>query len=67
MHDITTSTKRDTATARTPQRCARCGFHPASSRIGGYCSWDCYDADDEEADDEGADDEGADDEGEQAA
>ena len=30
VHDITTSTKRDTATARTPQRCARCGFHPAS-------------------------------------
>jgi hypothetical protein len=36
------------ATAPTAQRCARCGFHPASPRIGGYCSWDCYDADDDE-------------------
>ena len=26
--------------------CRRCGFHPASPRIAGYCSWDCYDADD---------------------
>ena len=36
--------------------CRRCGFHPASPRIAGYCSWDCYDADDEEesaGDDEG--------------
>lgn len=32
--------------------CRRCGFHPASPRIAGYCSWDCYDADDEDAPDE---------------
>lgn len=37
-------------------RCRRCGFHPVSPRITGYCSWDCYDADDgaeAEDDDEG--------------
>jgi hypothetical protein len=28
--------------------CRRCGFHPASPRIAGYCSWDCYEADDDE-------------------
>lgn len=28
--------------------CRRCHFHPASPRIAGYCSWDCYDADDDE-------------------
>lgn len=50
MHDITTPT----TTSTSAQRCLRCGFHPASPRIGGYCSWDCYDADD---DDEGDDDE----------
>jgi hypothetical protein len=33
--------------------CRRCGFHPASPRIAGYCSWDCYDADDEGDDAEG--------------
>ena len=39
----------------TTQLCRRCEFHPASPRIGGYCSWDCHDADeDDEAD---ADDE----------
>lgn len=36
--------------------CRRCAFHPASPRIAGYCSWDCYDADDE--DESAADDEG---------
>jgi hypothetical protein len=40
--------------------CRRCRFHPASPRITGYCSWDCYDADDE-GEDEG------DGEGEKAA
>jgi hypothetical protein len=34
--------------------CRRCRFHPASPRIAGYCSWDCYEADDDEdADGEG--------------
>ena len=41
--------------------CRRCRFHPASPRIAGYCSWDCYDADDERDDAEG------DGEGEKAA
>jgi C4-type Zn-finger protein len=35
--------------------CRRCLFHPASTRIAGYCSWDCYEADDE-ADTQVADD-----------
>lgn len=33
--------------------CRRCRFHPASPRIAGYCSWDCYDADEEGDDAEG--------------
>jgi hypothetical protein len=50
MHTIDSSKRRATMTM---QLCARCRFHPASPRIAGYCSWDCYDADDEEdADDE---------------
>ena len=32
----------------TTQLCPRCRFHPASPRIAGYCSWDCYEADDED-------------------
>jgi hypothetical protein len=36
--------------------CRRCRFHPASPRIAGYCSWDCYEADDDE--DGGADGKG---------
>ena len=36
----------------TTQLCRRCRYHPASPRIAGYCSWDCYDADEDEADDE---------------
>jgi hypothetical protein len=28
--------------------CRRCGYHPASHRISGYCSWDCHDADGDE-------------------
>jgi hypothetical protein len=36
----------------TTELCPRCRFHPASSRIGGYCSWDCYEADEEDANDE---------------
>jgi hypothetical protein len=35
----------------TTELCRRCRFHPASPRIAGYCSWDCYEADDEEGDD----------------
>jgi hypothetical protein len=35
----------------TTELCRRCRFHPASPRIVGYCSWDCYEADDEEGDD----------------
>jgi hypothetical protein len=30
--------------------CSRCRFHPASPRIAGYCSWDCYEADDDDGD-----------------
>jgi hypothetical protein len=33
--------------------CRRCRFHPASARIAGYCSWDCYEADEEGEDAEG--------------
>lgn len=39
--------------------CRRCGFHPVSPRIAGYCSWDCYDADDEQDEAEEDDDEKA--------
>jgi len=35
----------------TTELCRRCRFHPPSPRIAGYCSWDCYEADDEDADD----------------
>jgi len=36
----------------TTELCPRCRFHPASPRIAGYCSWDCYEADEEDANDE---------------
>jgi hypothetical protein len=50
MYEITHSKR--TTNSETVQRCAHCGFHPASPRISGYCSWDCYEAaDDEEGDD----------------
>ena len=53
MHTIDSSKERATMTT---QLCRRCRFHPASPRIAGYCSWDCYDADDEEdADEDDAD------------
>jgi len=42
----------------TTELCPRCRFHPASPRIAGYCSWDCYDADDGE-DDDGEDEKAA--------
>ncbi len=43
----------------TTQLCPRCHFHPASPRLAGYCSWDCYEADDDEDADEEDDDEAA--------
>jgi hypothetical protein len=32
-------------------RCPHCGYHPASPRIFGFCSWDCHDADADEEED----------------
>jgi len=53
MHTIDTS--RESAIVTT-ELCPRCRFHPVSPRAEGYCSWDCYDADDEEdADEDDAD------------
>ena len=49
VHDIA---KPKASTTMTTQLCRRCGFHPASPRIAGYCSWDCHDADDEDESDE---------------
>jgi len=43
------------STTMTTQLCRRCGFHPESPRIAGYCSWDCHDADDEDESDEDGD------------
>ena len=45
MHD----TNSNTTTTTTTAVCRRCRFHPASPRIAGYCSWDCYEADDDVA------------------
>jgi hypothetical protein len=39
--------------------CPRCRFHTASPRLAGYCSWDCYEADDDEDADEEDDDQAA--------
>jgi hypothetical protein len=51
MYEITrTKTTSSTAAA---QLCLHCGFHPASPRISGFCSWDCYEADDDDEGDEG--------------
>jgi hypothetical protein len=51
VHESNTHTRTDMTPAL---RCAHCGFHPASPRIGGYCSWDCYEAaDDQETDADG--------------
>jgi len=44
--DVTDTRAR--MTMITTELCRRCGFHPVSPRVGGYCSWDCHDADDEE-------------------
>lgn len=46
MYEITTP--KTTSGTPAVQRCLRCGFHPASPRISGYCSWDCYEADDDD-------------------
>jgi hypothetical protein len=43
----TFETERERATMTTPV-CPRCRFHTASPRHAGYCSWDCYEADDED-------------------
>jgi hypothetical protein len=47
--DMTTN-EANTQRARNTMEtlCRRCRFHPASPRIAGYCSWDCYEADDDE-------------------
>jgi hypothetical protein len=60
MHEIARSKARITMTT---ELCQNCGFHPASPRIAGYCSWDCHDADDGD-DEEGDEGEGG---GEEAA
>ncbi len=44
MHDFTNTNPTPTLTTAV---CPRCRFHPASPRIAGYCSWDCYEADDD--------------------
>lgn len=51
MYEITTS--KTTNNQPAVRLCPRCGFHPASPRISGYCSWDCYEADDDEEGDQG--------------
>jgi hypothetical protein len=33
--------------------CRHCQYNPASSRIFGFCSWDCHDAEDDGGDAEG--------------
>jgi len=63
MHETDSSKASTTMTTQAAQLCQRCGFHPASPRIAGYCSWDCHDADDDADDDEGGDEGG----GERAA
>jgi hypothetical protein len=55
MHETHSSKASTTMTAQRVQLCRRCGFHPASLRIEGYCSWDCHDADDDADEDEAAD------------
>jgi hypothetical protein len=41
-------TKNQRVRKKMETLCRRCRFHPASPRIAGYCSWDCYEADDDE-------------------
>jgi hypothetical protein len=47
MNEIKTQKKNQRERKAMETLCRHCGFHPASPRIAGYCSWDCYDADDE--------------------
>jgi hypothetical protein len=56
MHTFETSQESGAVRA---ELCPRCRFHPASPRLAGYCSWDCYEADDEEDADEGDGDQAA--------
>ena len=52
-HAVIDESKRVKTDMKTPQQlCRHCGFHPASPRIFGYCSWDCHDADDEDTEEE---------------
>jgi hypothetical protein len=46
--DITNEALGQKARIAMETLCRRCRFHPASPRIAGYCSWDCYEADDDE-------------------
>jgi len=48
MNDRTNFSSNNT-NLTTSAVCRRCLFHPASPRIAGYCSWDCYEADDDAA------------------
>ena len=48
MHD-TTNLSNENTNSYTGAVCRRCLFHPVSPRIAGYCSWDCYEADDDTA------------------
>ena len=48
MNDQTDFSSKNT-TFTTSAVCRRCQFHPVSPRIAGYCSWDCYEADDDTA------------------
>jgi len=54
----TTETSKERGTMTTAL-CPRCRFHPASPRLGGYCSWDCYELDDDDAEDEADNDQAA--------
>jgi hypothetical protein len=47
--DDRTDFSSENTTLTTSAVCRRCLFHPASPRIAGYCSWDCYEADDDAA------------------
>jgi hypothetical protein len=53
MSETMNQTLKSKARKTMETLCPRCGFHPASPRIAGYCSWDCYEADDEGDDAEG--------------
>ena len=57
MYDIDNVEQQRKRGTMTTQLCPRCRFHPASPRIWGYCSWDCYEADDETPGRGGRDDE----------